>query len=106
MKTVLGFSSCIKLRDALVATFGQDILVDTLSREQNAFGWKLTLKPRLLFSVSTSEGQLPIDRFDLQVSIVDNSLENGEIVFGPESPILDIEQVCKVVAQCKSGEIA
>ncbi len=104
MKAVPGFSSCVRLRDALVFTFGEDTLVDNLSPEENAFGWRLASKPRLLFSVSTSDGKLPVDRFDLKVSVVDDSLENGEILFGPESAILKIQQVCDVVFRCTQAQ--
>jgi hypothetical protein len=84
MEPVRGNASCVKLRDAIVLRFGTEIVVDNLAEAQNAFGWKLESRPRFLFSVSTLDGSLPIDRFDLQISLVDDSLENGDILFGPE----------------------
>lgn len=101
----MGFSSCLRLRNALVAELGDDIFVDELRPDQNAFGWRLVSAPRLLFSVSTWDGQLPVDCFDLQVSVCDGSAENGEIVFGPESPILRMGQVCEVVVGFQRGAI-
>lgn len=105
MKSVPGFSSCDRLRSALLARFAGDIVVDDLSPDQDAFGWRLLTRPRLLFSISTWGGELPADRFDLQVSIIDDSLENGEIVFGPESP-MDLVHVSDIVRQCQAGIIA
>jgi hypothetical protein len=106
MNPVAGFESCDELRKELESRFRRDIVVDSLEPTQDAFGWKLTSRPRLLFSVSTCGGQLPAHMFDFQVSIVDGSLENGEILFGPESPLLSVEQVCDIVAQYQSEGIA
>ena len=101
-----GFKSCSRLRETLLSHFGSGVVPDTLSPESDAFGWRLLAKPRLLFSISTWGGELPADLFDLQVSICDQSLENGEILFGPESPALDIEQICSLVAEFLSDSVA
>jgi hypothetical protein len=50
-----------------------------------------------MFSVSTHAGSLPSDTFDFEISIMDDSLENGEIVFGPESSFLGIDDICSIV---------
>lgn len=49
--------------------------------ESDALGFRLQSCPRFLFSFSTHAGRLPYDIFDMQVSIVDDTLENGEICF-------------------------
>jgi hypothetical protein len=102
MSPVAGFESCVRLREALGSCFGRDLIVDAIQPTQDAFGWRLASKPRLLFSVSTLAGELPLRTFDLQVSVSDGTLKNGEILFGPESPILSIEDVCDVVARYRS----
>jgi hypothetical protein len=81
-----------------VSRFGAGVVPDAITPESDAFGWQLLSRPRLLFSVSTWGGELPADRFDLQVSVCDQSLVSGEILFGPESPALDIEQICSLAA--------
>ena len=93
-----GFQSCVRLHEALCSRFGRDLIIDAIEPSQDAFGWRLESNPRLVFSVSTLAGELPPERFDLQVSVSDATLENGEIVFGPASPILSIDEVCDVVA--------
>ena len=104
MKPVAGFESCVGLREALRTRFERDLIVDPIEPTQDAFGWRLASIPRLRFSVSTLAGELPPGNFDLQVSIVDDSLENGEILFGPESPILSTVGVCDVVARYRSQD--
>lgn len=74
MNPVAGFESCDQLRKELKARFGRDIIVDSLEPTQDAFGWKLASRPRLLFSVSTCGGELPPRMFDFQVSIM------GEVI--------------------------
>jgi hypothetical protein len=49
--------------------------------ESDAMGFRLRGCSRFLFSFSTHAGTLPSDIFDMQVSIVDDTLENGEICF-------------------------
>jgi hypothetical protein len=96
---ISGFESCFRLRETLASRFGSAIVPDPLATGSDAFGWRLLAIPRLLFSVSTLGGELPTDRFDLQISVCDQSAENGEVLLGPESPALDIEQICSLVAQ-------
>lgn len=106
MGPVAGFQSCVRLHEALCSRFGRDLIIDAIEPPQDAFGWRLKSKPRLLFSVSTLAGGLPPERFDLQVSVSDATLENGEIVFGPASPILSTEEVCAVVARFRMHDDA
>jgi hypothetical protein len=106
MSPVAGFESCVRLREALCSRFGGDLIVDAIQPTQDGFGWRLASKPRLLFSVSTLAGELPPGKFDLQVSVSDGTLENGEILFGPESLIISTEDVCDVVARYRSQDDA
>lgn len=65
-------------------------------------GWVLSTAPRYLFSVSTHAGRLPDGLYDLQVSIVDDSLENGEILFLDE---LSLEDACALTMRYDRGEV-
>lgn len=106
MSPFAGFESCDELCKELRARFGRDIIVDSIEQTQSAFGWKLASRPRLLFSASTCGGGLPPGMFDFQVSIMDDSLENGEILFGPDSHILSVKHVCDIVAHFQSEGVA
>lgn len=106
MSPAAGFQSCVRLREALCSRFGRDVIINSLEPSQDAFGWRLASRPRLLFSVSTLAGKLPPERFDLQVSVSDETLENGEISYGPESPILSTDEVCDVVARYRTQDDA
>lgn len=99
MSPMAGFQSCVRLHEALCSRFGRDLIIDAIKPSQDAFGWRLESNRRLLFSVSTRAGELPPERFDLQVSVSDATFENGEIVFGPAAPILSTDEVCDVVAR-------
>ncbi len=99
-----GYKSCKRLATELQREFGSIIEVDEFDVDCDAFGWRLSSQPRLVFSLSTEGSALPEDTFDLQVSIIDDSLENGEILFGPESPYLSINEVCSVVERFHRGE--
>ena len=105
---VPGSQSIKFLFDQLISEFGREefIKIDQPSDEVDAIGWRLESKPLYLFSVSTHAGELPEKTFDLQVSISDDSLENGDIVFGiHESTSFDAESVCAIVAHFKSGKL-
>ncbi|MBA4105858.1 MAG: hypothetical protein C0485_08880 [Pirellula sp.] len=104
--TARGYNSCRHLADLLRQEFGDLVCLDEFSPEQDAFGWRLVAKPRYLFSISTWSEKLPFDSYDLQVSICDDTLENGDIIFGPESPPIDGRQVCQVVAQFQSRPVS
>ncbi len=106
MSPMAGFQSCVRLHEALSSRFGRDLIIDAIKPSQDAFAWRLESNPRLLFSVSTLAGELPPERFDLQVSVSDATLENGEIVFGPASPILSTDEVCDVVARYRMQDDA
>lgn len=66
-------------------------------------GWRLASASHFLFSVSTHAGELPDGVYDLQVSVVEDPLENGEIVFLDE---VTIEGACELLACYKHGEFA
>ncbi len=94
-----GNVSIRKLADALRDRFVDSVLdLDVINDEQDAIGWRLRQCPQLIFSVSTNGGRLADETYDLQVSILDDSLNNGDILFGPESPNLRLDHVCAVVA--------
>lgn len=94
-----GNVSIRKLADALRGRFADSVLdLDVINDEQDGIGWRLRHRPQLIFSVSTNGGRLAEETYDLQVSILDDSLNNGDILFGPESPNLGLDDVCAVVA--------
>lgn len=64
--------------------------------EIDAIGWRLATAPRYLFSVSTETGRLPDGLYNLQISIVDESEENGEILFLDD---VSLEEACDVTAR-------
>lgn len=99
-----GYKSCKCLATELQREFGSVIKIDEFDVDCDAFGWRLSSQPRLVFSLSTGGSALPEDTIDLQVSIIDDYLENGEILFGPESPYLSIDEVCSVVERFYKGE--
>ena len=99
-----GHESCRVLVEALERQFGAQLWINDLPKESDGFGWRLNSRPRYCFSISTRGGEMPFGVYDLQVSIIDDSLENGEIVFGPESPELNCQNVCDIVAQFIANE--
>lgn len=106
--TTPGYQSCQRLYDKLYERFGSAIILDGISRNTDAFGWKLASNPRYCFSISTFAGELPDDTFDLEVFISDpspDSTDNGDIVFGLESPPLGINEVCDIVKRFELGEL-
>ena len=102
---VPGAESVRLLSDALTASLGASVIrwqgppywptMDTLA-------WQLTMIPRYLFSVSTDAGQLPEGRYNLQISIMDDSLENGDIFFWDD---VDLEEACDLARRYARGEI-
>ena len=93
-----GYKSIKNLVDALSNMIGEESfsLVGGLSEETDAIGWKLVNNPRYLFSVSTLAGELKENMYDFQVSICDNSLENGDICFLDDS---SLEKVLEVTSR-------
>lgn len=69
--------------------------------DEDAIGWRLASAPRFLFSASTHAGRLPDGKYDLQVSIVDDTMENGEIVFLDD---VVLREVCELTARLHRGE--
>ena len=72
------------------------------SDDIDAIGWRLAAASRFLFSVSSHAGQLPVGRYELQVSVVDDTLENGDIVFLDE---VGLEEACELAACYDRGEV-
>ena len=68
----------------------------------DAVGWRLIAAPRFLFSVSTHAGDLPSGRYDLQVSVTDDTLDRGDIVFLDD---VELAEVCAVAERFASGEV-
>ncbi|WP_425397383.1 hypothetical protein [Aeoliella sp.] len=79
---VPGFRSIRALKDRLIEDFGAEAFDfgDEIGEEQDAFGWNLRMTP-YDFSISTNGGQLCSGIFDMQVSIVDASIDNGDVLF-------------------------
>lgn len=69
----------------------------------DAIGWRLLAAPRFVFSVSTHAGTLPDGVYDFQVSIVDDSLRNGDIVFLDD---VGLAEVLDITARYVSGEVS
>jgi hypothetical protein len=63
--------------------------------ESDAMGFRLLSCSRFLFSFSTIGGSLPFGIVDMQVSIADDTLENGEICFLDEVNLADAVSVIK-----------
>jgi len=102
---VQGYSSAAELLKAIQTKFGVDSLrlVGDFGPSFDAFGFVLSEKPRYLFSVSTHAGELPFGLYNLQVSISDDSLENGEIVALDE---LGVAKCLGIVQGIQSGAIS
>lgn len=101
---VSGAESVRRLAAALVERLGAHVIHWVGSPpgdDIDAIGWRLASAPRFLFSVSTHAGGLPVGRYDLQISIVDDTLENGDIVFLDE---VGEEAACDVAACYDRGE--
>ncbi|GGC65189.1 hypothetical protein [Undibacterium terreum] len=71
--------------------------------EDDALGFRLQICPRFLFSFSTHAGHLPRDSFDMQISIADDTLENGEICYQNDAALCDAIAVVKsyIEGTCK-----
>jgi hypothetical protein len=101
---VLGYESTLELLEALRFTFGSEAikLVGDFGPLHDAMGFKLNCRQRYLLSVSTRGGSLPFGRYDFQISILDDSSENGEIVFLDE---VSLEHFLQIVEDLKNGII-
>ena len=98
-----GSDSIRRLFETLQDRFGEATFsrIEEPGDEIDSIGWRLANRPRYLFSVSTHAGEIPDDYYDLQVSIADDSFDNGEIILLEN---LELEEICDVVARVKSGE--
>ena len=103
MAAVPGADSIRLLHDTLAARFGSGRLrwVGQPGGEVDAIGWRLEDRPRYLFSASTHAGELSLGVYDLQVSVADVSLENGDIAFLDD---VDLPRLCEVVEAFASGK--
>ncbi|WZO99541.1 hypothetical protein EP7_001148 [Isosphaeraceae bacterium EP7] len=102
---VPGATSVGLLATALAARIDPSILQwvgSSLDANADVIAWRLSTAPRFLFSVSTHAGQLPDGFYDLQISILDDSLENGEILFLDEVNLVDL---CDVTERYDHGEV-
>ena len=100
-----GAKSVHRLASALVERLGSQAirwLGPPSGDEFDAIGWQLASVPRFLFSVSTHAGDLPSGRYDFQISIVDSTLENGEIVFLDE---VGLQELCELAWSYNCGEV-
>jgi hypothetical protein len=104
MPPVPGEESVRRLAEALVGRLGASSVcwVGSPGPGVDAIGWRLCAVPRFLFSVSTHAGELPLEQYDFQVSVADNSLDNGEIVF---LDILSLDLLCSVVERFAAGDV-
>lgn len=102
---VPGHASACELLRALEAEVGARSfeLIGEFGPSFDAFGFRLRGRERYLFSVSTHAGELPSKRYDLQVSLSNESLESGEIIFLEE---VDEKRFLFVVMELRSGAIA
>jgi hypothetical protein len=105
MQQAPGHASASKLFCSLERAIGSESfrLVGEFGPTFDSFGFHLLNQPRYLFSVSTQNGEMPIGRYDFQVSIIDDSLENGEIVFLED---VELERLLEVVHGVSCGTIA
>ena len=100
-----GYASASELLRALEAEVGASSfnLVGEFGPSFDALGFRLLGRERYLFSVSTHAGELPYGCYDLQLSVSDESLENGEIVLLED---VDEKRFLFVVREVRSGAIA
>jgi len=102
---VPGYASASELLRALETEVGASSfeLVGEFDPNFDALGFRLLGRERYLFSVSTHAGELPYGCYDLQISVSDESLENGEIVFLED---VDEKRFLSVVKEVLRGAIA
>lgn len=102
---VPGNESVDLLLRALHAQFEENCieLVGGFTERDDALGFRIPSKRRFLFSVSTHAGVLEPGRYDLQISIVDDSVENGSIVHLEE---VDMSRLLELVDAVRRGVLA
>jgi len=110
---VPGNASVSMFFDALRRRFGEDtfewsseISGGMLDENCDTLGWSIKASPRYNFSVSTHTGQLAEGRYDFRISIIDDSLERGEIVYWSEFNDKDdsVESVLAITQRYVDGE--
>lgn len=105
MRSVPGESSIQRLALLLMERLGPDTfrwIGPPPGPGIDAVGWRLAGAGRFLFSVSTHAGGLPDWRYDLQVSVIDTTIDNGSIVFLDE---VVLAELCEVVDRFASGDV-
>ena len=101
--SVNGNQSIRNLYLSLISKYGELAfkLVGGISDETDAIGWKMRKAERYLFSVSTLAGELPVNVFDMEISIADDSLENGDIHFNEE---VNMDRVLALIEEVLNGK--
>jgi hypothetical protein len=72
------------------------LLIDYFNEECDGFGFRIKSAKRIFFSISTAGGQLEYGIYSYQMSILDDSLENGDILsvgIGNEEEVIQVVQV-------------
>jgi hypothetical protein len=105
MMPVPGHHSAKRLRDALITAVGLDsfFALDELSIDQDAFGFRVRRIPTVLFSVSTSAGQLADGMYDMMASNFDGTREHGMPVFVDSE--IELNDLVEVVKRYAAGEM-
>lgn len=100
-----GYASAAELLRAIQGAFGASSheLIGCFGPSFDSFGLVLSEKRRYLFSVSTHAGELPFGLYDLQVSISDDSIENGEIVAQEEA---NVARCLEIIQGVRDGAIS
>jgi hypothetical protein len=99
-----GYTSASELLYELEAAIGSNSfeLIGEFGPSFDALGFRLLERERYLFSISTHAGDLPHGLYDLQISIADGTLENGDIIFLAD---VDKKQFLSVVNGVRNGTI-
>ena len=94
-----GRQSVINLHNLLVETYGSSAirLIGDINEDVDAFGWVMLENPRYLFSVSTWAGEMDLNMYDLQVSISDETLDNGDFILNDDVMLEKIPGVIESV---------
>ncbi|MBR7793703.1 hypothetical protein KDM87_13980 [Undibacterium sp. FT147W] len=105
MNPTPGFFSIKSLADFLLENFSEDELrwVGEINEKTDAIGFKFASRSRFLFSISTHAGSMNFEMYDLEISISDASIENGEILFLDD---VSKSETLQVIRKVFTGEIA
>nr|WP_315484591.1 hypothetical protein [uncultured Undibacterium sp.] len=102
---VPGNASTANLLHSLEIAIGADSfrLIGEFGSSFDAFGFCIIGRERYLFSISTHAGELPHGNYEFQISITDETLENGKIVL---LECVDAERFLVIVKEVISGNIS